>query len=110
MERPRCLAFGLPIVPTGLISVMPQPCMTRMPKSSRNVCIIAGGTAAPPIVVTSSVENLRLFCFMYAIRPSQTVGTPADAVTRSLSNISYKLLPSSPAPGKTIFAPTSGAE
>jgi hypothetical protein len=80
-----CLAFSVLIVPTGLISVIPQPCSTLRPKSSDSVRTIAGGTAEPPIVAYLSVENLRRCCFMWAIRLSHTVGTPAELSTRSVS-------------------------
>src|SRR5262245_46816260 len=46
---------------------------------------------------------------MYARSPIQTVGTPAVTVTFSASNSSYRLLPSSAAPGNTSLAPLSGA-
>ena len=39
---------------------MPQPCMVRTPNSSASVLIIAGGQAAPPIVVCVRVENLAM--------------------------------------------------
>jgi hypothetical protein len=40
---------------------------------------------------------------------SHTVGTPAEMVTRSASISSYTDLPSSAAPGKTIFMPVIAA-
>ena len=52
------------------------------------------------------VLNLSLFCPVYSSSASHTVGTPADTVTFSASNSSYRLLPSSPAPGNTSLAPT----
>ena len=104
-----CLPFSVHIVPSGLISVMPQACWQVTPKSSRKLVIIAGGAAEPPTTAVLRVLNLSLFCFMYASRPSHTVGTPAVVVTFSDSNSSYRLLPSSAAPGKTSLAPFSGA-
>src|SRR5258708_16394238 len=89
---------------------MPQACWQRTPYSSRNAVIIAGGHAEPPTTTCLSVLNLSRFCFIYARRPSHTVGTPALVVTFSDSNSSYRLLPSSPAPGNTNFAPLSGAQ
>src|SRR5947209_3734983 len=44
----RCFAFGTAAVPSGLISVMPQPWMTAMPCRFSNASIRAGGTAEPP--------------------------------------------------------------
>ena len=43
----RCLAFNAETVPSGLISVIPQPCIMVMPRSS-NASVNAGGTATPP--------------------------------------------------------------
>ena len=43
------------------------------------------------------------------IRPSQTVGTPAEKVTFSFSNSSHRLSPSSLAPGNTSLAPIMAA-
>ena len=88
---------------------MPQPCRTDTPNSSRNVLIIAGGHAAPPIVVDFSVENLSLFCCMWLIRFIHTVGTAEVLSTFSASISSKRLAPSRPAPGNTSLAPVSGA-
>jgi fatty-acyl-CoA synthase len=52
----------LPVVPSGDISVMPQPWMTCTPNWSIRVSIIAGGQAEPPITVRRKVLNLRSFC------------------------------------------------
>src|SRR5437879_377470 len=46
-SRPACLAFGVAVVPSGLISVMPQPWVTVTPRRS-SASIKDGGTAAPP--------------------------------------------------------------
>ena len=43
--------------PTGLISVMPQPCSTWTPCSSSKASIIDGGAAAPPTTARSSVDS-----------------------------------------------------
>src|SRR5690349_14471879 len=61
------------------------------------------------MIVRFSVESLRWFCLRYWMSPPHTVGTPAENVTRSDSKSSYTDLPSSAAPGKTIFEPTRGA-
>ncbi len=71
--------------------------------------IIAGGQAAPPTTVRSRVENFAPFCFRYCSRPIQTVGTPAEKVTFSVSKSSCSDFPSSAQPGKTSFAPIIGA-
>src|SRR4030081_476387 len=46
----RCFAFGTAAVPSGLISVIPQPWTTVMPCRFSNASIKAGGTPdrAPP--------------------------------------------------------------
>ena len=41
-------------------------------------------------------------CARWSSRPNQIVGTPAEKVTRSRSNCSYRLAPSSLAPGITM--------
>src|SRR5581483_3501863 len=86
---------------------MPQARRHATPYSSWKALIIAGGHAEPPTTTVLSVPKRSLFSFMYASSPSHTVGTPADAVTFSPSNSSYRLLPSSAAPGNTSFAPFS---
>src|SRR6267154_3253321 len=109
-ERRSCLALSVQKLPSGLISFMPQACLQSTPKSSRKLAILAGGQAEPPTTTDFSVLHLRLFCFIWASSASHTVGTPALAVTFSASNSSYRLFPSRPAPGKTSFAPFSGAK
>ena len=79
---------NLQVVPSGDISLMPHAWTTSTSKSSLSVRIIAGGQADPPMMVRLNDENRRPFCFMWLIRPSHTVGTPAENVTRSFSNSS----------------------
>src|SRR5437868_288948 len=84
--------------------------MTLTSQSSSKVSNIAGGQAEPPMIVRFMVLNFRsLFCTCVS-RPCQTVGTPAETVTPSASNSSYRLLPSRPGPGNTSLAPTMQAE
>ena len=71
---------------------------------------MAGGAAEPPITAYFTVESVRLLAFMWFSRASHTVGTPAVKVTRSFSNSSCRLAPSSATPGKTSLAPTRAAE
>src|SRR3954468_7641911 len=70
---------------------------------------MAGGQADPPMMVRRIVWNFRLFASTCASRPCHTVGTPADTVTPSASNSSYRLLPSRNGPGNTSLAPTMHA-
>ena len=49
-------------VPSGLISVMPQPCATSTPCSFQKRSIMASGTAEPPIRLRLTDDILRLFC------------------------------------------------
>src|SRR6185437_11024335 len=69
-----------------------------------------GGQAAPPTAMRLNVDKRRLCFCMCSSTPSHTVGTPAENVTFSDSNSSYNDFPSSAGPGKTSFAPFSGAE
>ena len=95
-------------VPSGEVSVMPQPCSTSTPMA-RNARIIEGGTAEPPIMVRrSELKRSPLPC-IWLSNASHTVGTPAAMVTCSASMSSYTDLPSSAGPGNTIFIPASGA-
>src|SRR6266702_1451807 len=70
---------------------------------------MAGGHAEPPITVRLSDENRTPASRMWVSKPSHTVGTPAEYVTRSLSINSYSDLPSRSLPGNTSFAPVNGA-
>ena len=56
LPRRRCLAFSAAVVPTGLISVIPQACSISMPCRS-NASIIDGGTADPPETTRRKVEQ-----------------------------------------------------
>ena len=76
------------MVPSGLISVMPQPCATSTPCSFQKRSIMASGTAEPPISVRLTDDILSLFCAQYSSSASHTVGTPALIVTCSLSRSS----------------------
>src|SRR5690606_12262311 len=105
-----CFACRVQAVPSGDISVMPQACTTCTRRRSIRVSIIAGGQAEPPITVRRKVENRKSLVSTWLIRPSQTVGTPAEKVTPSASNNSYSDLPSSAGPGNTSLAPDSGTE
>ena len=78
-----------------------------MPWSS-NASIIERGAAAPPITTRRSVESRLPVFARWSSRPNQIVGTPAEKVTRSRSSCSYRLAPSSLAPGITMPTPTSG--
>jgi hypothetical protein len=72
-------------VPIGEVSVMPQPCSTSMPNSSRKARIRLSGTAEPPIRTRLTVGICRLFSRRWVSSPCQTVGTAAEKVTPSLS-------------------------
>ena len=52
-----CFAFKAETVPSGLISVIPQPCTMSMPRAS-NAAISDGGTAAPPESTPRNVGQL----------------------------------------------------
>ena len=103
-----CFSLSFETQPSGDISVMPHAWQSSMPRSSK-ARIIAGGTAAPPTIIRLSVAGRCPLSFTYWSIPAQTVGTPAEKVTRSVSKSSHNDLPSSAAPGMTIFAPTMGA-
>src|SRR5450755_1639541 len=79
-----------------------------MPRSE-NWSNIAGAHAEPPMTTRFKVDRVKLFECRYWSNPSQTVGTPLVNVTRSVSKSSYKLAPSSCAPGSTSLAPTRHA-
>ena len=49
------------VVPSGLISVMPQPWTTSTPCSFQKRSIMASGTAEPPIRVRLTDDILNLF-------------------------------------------------
>jgi hypothetical protein len=64
------------MVPTGLISVMPQPCAASMPNSRSKAAMSGFGAAEPPMVMISRARGLRPRARISASSPSQTVGTP----------------------------------
>ena len=88
---------------------MPQAWSTRTPYSSANASISMRGQAEPPttrrFTVSSRVPLERRCCN----RPSQTVGTPAEIVTRSAFISSRSEAPSRCRPGITSVAPAIGA-
>src|SRR6478609_4841195 len=57
--RSRCLPFIVPTVPTGLISVMPQPCMTVTPYFVSKVSIMAWGALEPPRLPAARLHFLQ---------------------------------------------------
>ena len=61
------------------------------------------------MTVRRMVLKFRPLLATCASRPCQTVGTPAENVTPSLSNSSCSDLPSSHGPGNTSLAPTMQA-
>ncbi len=103
----RCSCFGssTPVVPSGLISVMPQAWMTRAPCSRSQASIIGGGQAEPPITTFSTVVSRLPWARRCASSAIHTVGTPSRLVTCSPSMSSSRLTGSSPGPGRTSFDP-----
>ncbi len=71
------------MVPTGLISVIPQPCATTTPYLSRSVFTIARGTAAPPMTTSLSGARSPPTLSRWPSSIVQTVGTAAEVVTPS---------------------------
>mmetsp|Transcript_75504 Transcript_75504/g.209789 ORF Transcript_75504/g.209789 Transcript_75504/m.209789 type:complete len:206 (-) Transcript_75504:738-1355(-) len=92
-ERSSYFATRLPTLPSGFVSVMPQPCRNSTLRFSPYQRIISGGGAEPPQV---SRRN-RCFCrtaskpiFSMAPRtPCHTVGTPVLSSTCQ-SSIRFK--------------------
>jgi hypothetical protein len=102
-------SFSELTVPTGLISVMPQPCSTVTPCPSRNARIMDSGTAAPPMTVRSRLSSVLPLLSRYCRSADQTVGTPAASVTRSSVINRCSVSPSAIfGPGNTSFVPTIG--
>ena len=108
-SRFTCLPLSLPNAPIGLSSVIPQAWITWTPYLSSKASIMAGGQVDPPMTVRFMVLNFRLLASTCVSKPCQTVGTPADMVTPSVSNSSCSDLPSSHGPGNTSLAPTMHA-
>ena len=50
-------AGGIDTAASGLVSVMPQPWITSMPKRSRNASIMTRGTAEPPATMPRRLER-----------------------------------------------------
>ncbi len=94
-------------VPTGLISVMPQPWTTCSPCRSPNASIIARGGAAPPTVIIRSAERSHFpgFASRAWRIPIQIVGTPAVTVTCCSASPSSSVSGSMCGPGKTCLTP-----
>ena len=69
---------------TGLVSVMPHPWSTLMPRLRQYQSIIERGTADPPHR-NFSIDDVSTsgWAVRYCWIPSHTVGTPADMVTCS---------------------------
>src|SRR3569832_132541 len=97
------------MVPSGLISVMPQAWITCTLYFFSNVSIIERGQAEPPIITRLRCGSLMLCSSMYASAVSHTVGTAAVMVTFSVVSSSHTAGPSSFGPGFTSLAPTIGA-
>ena len=78
---------------TGEVSVMPQPWITVSPWRCLKPAIIARGAAEPPTSIPFSAERSQRSGSASSIAriPSQIVGTPAVAVTRSCAKSSSRL-------------------
>ncbi len=100
--------LSVPIVPRGLVSVMPQAWKTSIPKSRSKATTIERGQAEPPTATLRKRLGLRPISAILASSIIHTVGTPALIVTPSLSISSNTEAPSSLAPGITILAPVMG--
>ncbi len=73
-------------VPSGLVSVMPQAWMTRRLNLSKARIMLSGAAEPPTTMRIPGTSFQRSGSFSSACRmPSQIVGTPAVAVTRSRS-------------------------
>jgi len=97
------------MVPSGLVSLMPQAWITKIP-ISRIRSMIARGAADPPTTMrlSFSAEASRPGVWSICARkPSQTVGTPSEKVQPSVVARSHRLAPSSFGPGSTSLAPHS---
>ena len=104
------VALSSAAVPSGVISVMPQAWMVRMPWRSKPR-IIASLAAEPPTAVRNAgSRDQRSGSASSAWRiPFQMVGTPAASVTRSASQRSSRLTGSRWGPGSTMRAPAAAA-
>ena len=60
-SQPLCFGSRLPTVPSGDISVIPQPCMTNAPNCVSKRSLIARGAAEPPITIRVSESSSRGF-------------------------------------------------
>ena len=98
---------GLDVAARGLVSVMPQPWTSGIPKRSAKPRIIDSGTAEPPAL--SSRRLLRSGGGSSSSMPFQIVGTPAVQVTRSLWISSASPPGVRSGPGSTCRAPTMAA-
>jgi hypothetical protein len=63
------------MLPTGLVSVMPQPWMTSTPRERKASSMLRVG-AAPPVVATLRDGTLLPDSCQYVRSPRWTVGTP----------------------------------
>ncbi len=99
---------GILSEPTGLISVIPQPCTTWMPIAP-NASSSSSGQAEPPTIIRRSAGSRAPVFSRCASSPSQTVGTPAVKLTRSSAMKAARLGPSRCRPGITSAAPLIGA-
>ena len=72
-------------VPSGLVSVIPQPCTISTPYLSQYQRISDTGGAEPPQVSRDNLlrSNLPLPASSTCLMPCQIVGTPAEMVTSS---------------------------
>ena len=92
-------------VPIGDISVIPQAWIASIPialRSSMSEC----GIAEPPMMIFLSSGSVLLCACSMSRTPIQTVGTPAEKVTRSLSHSSITPAGSSRSIGMMKSAPT----
>ena len=109
-ESSRCRRFATrrESVPSGFVSVMPQPWITSTPSRSQYQRMSETGGAEPPQVSRSSFErSQRAGSASIAARaPCQMVGTPAEMVTCSAAIRSSSALASMKRCGMTCFAPS----
>ena len=89
---------------------MPQACSTVTPYSRSNASISIGGQVEPPMVRRLTVCSRSPVARRCCNRPSHTVGTPAETVTRSAFISEATLAPSRCRPGITSDAPAASAE
>ena len=98
-------------VPSGLVSVIPQPWIISTPSSSKYQRISDTGGALPPQV---SRDSLLRSCFLgfssnRLLIPCQIVGTPADIVTSSCAINATSLSASINRCGRTCLQPSIDA-